>query len=240
MTLVSHEEKYCGEPTRVEECVACVADLGSRIRDPIGVAALRERSAEMLRGAREIIAPSQDAAKRIQRHFPFARPRVRAWEDDTTLLGALAMARLPAATSADGRTKIVIAGAIGYDKGFNVLLACARDAARRELPIEFVVVGHTADDGRLLDTGRAFVTGRYEEAEGAGMVTAQNAAIGFIPSVWPETWCYALSTLWRGGLRVAAFDIGAQAERIKRADAGWLIPIGLPAPRVNDLLLRLK
>lgn len=239
ITLVSHGDKYCGEPARVEDCVACVADLGDRIRDPIGVAALRERSAGVLRGAREIIAPSLDAAKRMQRHFPFARPSVRAWENDSTLLGAVALARLPAATSADGRIRIVVAGAIGYDKGYDVLLACARDAARRDLAVEFIVVGHTVDDARLLDTGRVFVTGRYEEAEGAAMVMARNGTLGFIPSVWPETWCYALSTLWRGGLRVAAFDIGAQAERIRRADAGWLVPIGLPAPRLNDLLSRL-
>ncbi len=239
ITLVSHGERYCGEPARIADCVACVADLGERIREAIGVAALRARSAALLGGARAVIVPSEDAARRIQRHFSLTRPLIRPWEDDEALGESLAMARASQAASAGGRTKIVVAGAIGTDKGFDVLLACARDAARRDLELEFVVVGHTADDGRLLDTGRVFVTGRYEEAEGAGMVMAQNAALGFIPSVWPETWCYALSTLWRGGLRVAAFDIGAQAERIRRADAGTLLPLGLPAPRVNDQLLRL-
>ena len=45
------------------------------------------------------------------------------------------------------------------------LLACARDAAERDLPLEFVVVGHTTDDARLLATGRVFVTGPYEPDE---------------------------------------------------------------------------
>jgi len=239
VTLVSHGEKYCGEPTRIEDCVACVADLGSRIREPIGVMELRERSATLLRGARDIIVPSEDTAKRLRRHFPAMKPTVRAWENDAALLGPMALAGLPAATSAGGRSKIVVAGAIGYDKGYNILLACARDAERRGLAIEFVVVGHTVDDARLLDTGRAFITGRYDEAEGVGLVMAQNAMVGLIPSVWPETWCYALSTLWRAGLRVVAFDIGAQAERIRLANTGALLPLGLPAPRMNDQLLRI-
>lgn len=239
VTLVSYGEKYCGEPTRVEDCMACVADLGSRLEEPIEVAALRARSHSLLRGARAVIAPSEDTARRIRRHFPGTLPVVEAWENEAGLAAALAQARLLPATPAGGRARIVVPGAIGYDKGYDVVLACARDAMRRDLAIEFVVVGYTVDDRRLLDTGHAFVTGRYEEAEGADMVAAQHAAVGFIPSVWPETWCYALSMLWRGGLRAVAFDIGAQAERIRRADAGWVLPIGLPAPRVNDMLLRL-
>ena len=239
VTLVSHGEKYCGEPTRVEDCVACVADLGSRLGEEIEVVALRERSSALLRGARTVFVPSRDAARRVSRHFPGIEPVVGAWEDEASLAAAVALARLPATAQAGSRARIVIPGAIGYDKGYDVVLACARDAMRRDLAIEFVVVGHTVDDRRLLDTGRVFVTGRYEEAEGPAMVVAQRAAIGFIPSVWPETWCYALSMLWRGGLRAVAFDIGAQAERIRLADAGWLLPVGLPASRVNDLLLRL-
>jgi len=38
-----------------------------------------------------------------------------------------------------------------------VLLACARDAARRDLDLEFVVVGHTIDDTRMMATGRVLI-----------------------------------------------------------------------------------
>ena len=239
VTLLSHGDRYCGEPARIEECEACVADLGGRIREEIGVADLRARSAAVLRVAREVIAPSQDAAKRVRRHFPATRPVARAWEDDAALARLVPLVRRTGPPGPGERARIVTPGAIGTDKGYEVLLACARDAARRDLPLEFVVVGHTSGDERLLDSGRAFVTGRYAEAEAADLVRAQGGALGFIPSVWPETWCYALSLAWRAGLRVAAFDIGAQAERIRRANAGTLIPLGLPASRVNDLLVAL-
>jgi len=36
---------------------------------------------------------------------------------------------------------------------------------------------------------------------------------------------------------VAAFDIGALAERIRRTGRGWLMPLGLAAPAINTALL---
>ena len=43
------------------------------------------------------------------------------------------------------------------------MLACARDAAMRNLKLEFCLVGHSMDDARLLATGRVHITGRYED-----------------------------------------------------------------------------
>jgi hypothetical protein len=36
------------------------------------------------------------------------------------------------------------------------------------------------------------------------------------------------------------FDIGAQAERVRAGGRGALLPLGLPAPRINDALLALS
>jgi hypothetical protein len=36
---------------------------------------------------------------------------------------------------------------------------------------------------------------------------------------------------------VAAFDFGAQAERIRRTGRGWLLPPGINSAALNDALL---
>ena len=118
-----------------------------------------------------------------------------------------------------------------------MLLDCARDAAARRLPIEFVVVGHTQDDHALFATGRVFVTGPYREEEAVELVAAQGAQLAFFPSLCPETWCYSLSLAWRAGLDAAAFDLGAVAERIRDAGRGHLLPPGLPAAAINEKLI---
>ena len=231
IALVSTGRRYCGEPD-VAGCEACVADLGSKLLEDIAVPALLARSTEELASARQVIVPSADAAARVRRHFPGTAPIVRSLEDD---------AAPPAAPMASGAIRrVCVVGAIGLEKGYEVLLACARNARARSLPIEFVIVGYTADDKRMLDAGPVFITGEYAEADAAALIQAQAAHLAFLPSVWPETWCFALSRAWEAGLSVAAFDLGAQAERIRRTGRGWLLPLGLSARSVNDALLKLQ
>jgi glycosyltransferase involved in cell wall biosynthesis len=133
---------------------------------------------------------------------------------------------------------VCVVGAIGVHKGYDILLACARDAARRDLDLEFIVVGHTIDDARMLATGRVFVTGRFDPDEAVGLIAAQkNARLGFIASICPETWCLSLGDIWRAGLPAAAFDIGAPAERIRQTGRGILLPLGLSASAINNALI---
>ncbi len=230
VSLVGADRRYCGEPA-VVRCEACVADSGRVIDEAIGVQALRDRSAAFLAAARRVVAPSADAAARMCRHFPPLRPAVVPLEDD----GAVADPPRPRAHS--GLCRVCILGAIGVHKGYDVLLGCARDAAERSLKMEFVVVGHTIDDARLLATGRVFVTGRFAPEEAVNLIRAQDASVALLPSVWPETWSFALTELWRAGLSVAAFDFGAPAERIRRTGRGFLLPLGLPPRRINHALV---
>jgi GT2 family glycosyltransferase/glycosyltransferase involved in cell wall biosynthesis len=231
VALVGRDRRYCGEPA-VATCEACIADLGSISGEQIGVAALRHRSGLLLAAARQVVAPSEDTAARLRRHFPGISVRVVPLDNDQPL------AVVPHATQPRrGGARICVIGAIGVEKGYEILLACARDAADRELPLEFVVVGHTIDDARLMECGRVFVTGEFEPAEAVRLIASQGATLAWLPSVWPETWCFTLSEAWRAGLRVVAFDLGAPAERIRRCGGGVLLPLGLPPPAINAALL---
>lgn len=230
VSLVGMDRRYCGEPAAVQ-CEACVADAGRVIDETIGVQALHDRSAAFLGAARRVVAPSADAATRMRRHFPALRPEIVPLEDD----GAVADPPPPQPRS--GLCRVCTVGAIGVHKGYDVLLACARDAAERGLPLEFVVVGHTIDDARLMATGRVFVTGRFAAEEAVSLIRAQNASVGLLLSVWPETWSFGLTELWRAGLSVTAFDFGAPAERIRRTDRGFLLPLGLSPRGINHALV---
>jgi glycosyltransferase involved in cell wall biosynthesis len=240
VTCIGGTRHYCGEPADVTECDECIADHGVRIGRPEPVAALRARSAVLSQGARRILSPSADAAHRIRRYMPGAgqKLRVQGWEDDAVLSAAVPR-QPPRWAEQAAAVTVCVAGAIGQDKGYDVVLACARDAARRRLNLTFTLVGHTIDDERLIGTGRVFITGPYEEHEAVALVRAQRADIGFLPSVWPETWCYGLSVLWQAGLWTVAFDLGAPAERIAATGAGRTVPLGMPASRLNDLFLGL-
>jgi glycosyltransferase involved in cell wall biosynthesis len=229
--LVGRGDRYCGEPAP-DVCQSCVTELGGYLNEAITVAALLDRSMTILSGAQRIVAPSHDAAARLGRHFPGICPVVVPHEDED------AVAEPPPVPCVDGTVRICIAGAIGLHKGYHVLLDCARDAKQRGLDLTFVVAGTTIDDRRLMDTGRVFVTGPYQPDEAVALIRAQNAALALLPSIWPETWCLGLTELWRAGLRVAAFDIGAPAERIRRTGRGFVLPLHLAPAAINDTLLK--
>ncbi len=232
IALIGPERRYCGEP-QLPVCVACVADAGSELEEDVTPAALVRRSDFELRGARQVIAASADVALRVRRHFPELPISVVPWEDDA-IVGAPIGRRF-------GRPRtVVVIGAIGTAKGYEVLLAVARDAASRELAIRFVLIGYSRDDRRLLDTGRVFVTGQYDERELPGLIARERGDFAFLPSVWPETWCFTLSEAWWAGLDVAAFDLGTQAARIRATGRGWLLPLGLSPPAINNALLALN
>ena len=228
ITLVAGRS-YCGEPP-VAACAACVDRHGSHLEEPITPAALVDRSAILLASASRVVVPSADTATRIRRHFPALRPVIEPLEDD---------AALPAPPQTpDAIRHVCIVGAIGLEKGYEVLLGCVRDAAARRLKLRFTVVGFTSDDARLLAAGPVFVTGRFAAGEAEALIRQQGADLAFIPSIWPETWCFALSDAWRAGLRAIVFDLGAPAERVRRTGWGHLLPLGLPPAGINDWLLR--
>ena len=230
ISLVGGGGRYCGEPD-ARGCEACVADNGRLTNEIIGIQGLRERSAQFLARARHVVVPSRDAAARMRRQFPDIDVVVRSHDID---------AAIPVPTPPGirgGVCRVCVAGAIGQHKGYDILLACARDAAARALRLEFVVVGDTIDDDRLFATGCVFVTGTYKAADAVSLIRAQGASLGFLPSIWPETWALTLTELWRAGLFVAAFDFGAPAERIRETGHGFVLPLGLSPAAINNALL---
>jgi len=228
LTLSGDDGRYCGEP-ELAGCEACVAQRGSRLETGQSVAQLRRQSSGILRRAVRVIVPGADIAARVRRHFPRVRTTIVPPEADAGFV--------PAPAPGGNPRRVVVIGAIGAEKGFHVLRAAGQDAAARRLDLEFVLVGHSVDDVALMETGKIFVTGLYHRAEAVALIRAQHASLALLPSIVPETWCYALSEAWEAGLRVAAFDLGEQAGRIRRTGRGILFPLGLPATALNDALL---
>jgi GT2 family glycosyltransferase/glycosyltransferase involved in cell wall biosynthesis len=229
ITLTGADHRYCGEPS-IGECRDCIAANGANLDEDLSPDTLIARSQRLMDAARAVVAPSQDAARRIGTRFgvPVA---IGEWEAPREF-------DLHPVAQAAGRTRpvrVCVVGAIGPEKGYHTLLRCARLAAEESLPVEFVVVGHTCDDRRLLDTGTVRITGRYDEAEAVALIAAQKADLAWLPSRWPETWSYVLTRVWQAGLLAVVHDIGAPAERVRAAGGGLVVPLHAPPDRLVAL-----
>jgi glycosyltransferase involved in cell wall biosynthesis len=64
----------------------------------------------------------------------------------------------------------------------------------------------------------------------------------WLPSIWPETFSYTLSIGLEAGVPIAAFDIGAIADRLKALELDqYLMPLSLvnePKAVIQKLLTR--
>ena len=231
INLIGGTRRYCGEPD-LADCEACIADTGPKNEEDTAPGRLRERSETEMKRASDVIVSSEDVAARMKRHFPSVRTRIVEWEDDSVLPPPN-----PSPVAADGIRRVCILGAIGIEKGYDILLACARDAVKRKLKLRFHLVGHSYDDTRLLATGGIHITGEYREHEAAALIREQQAQLAWLPSLWPETWCYTLTQAWQAGLNMLVFDIGTPADRVRRTGRGWVVPLGLTPERLNDRML---
>jgi hypothetical protein len=69
------------------------------------------------------------------------------------------------------------------------------------------------------------VHGYYRSGELTSLLQKHGIGLVIVPSIWPETHCLVISEAWMAGAAVAAFDLGAQAERIRAHGGGWLAPL---------------
>jgi GT2 family glycosyltransferase len=229
---------YCGEPSEIA-CGLCLAELGSDF-GVTDIRAWRAMHRRALFAATRVIVPNEDAAERLRRYFPEVTFEISPHED---IDPAQIPVRLPELAPHE-KLRIVVIGAIGKIKGFEVLLACARNARQRRLPLEFVLMGYSMND-RLLKEAGVSITGRYLEENAGDTLAALSPHVVWLPSVWPETYSYTLSIALQCGLPVLAFDIGAISKRIREchpATGHRLFPLEMARQpdRLNDSFADLR
>jgi FkbM family methyltransferase len=235
VNFVDHNGIYCGEPADEEVCNRCIIRNGSRF-GVVAIGPYRRRNGRMLARMRRVFVPNVDVQTRLKHYFPSLETTVIPHPEP------LLPRQTAPALAPDEPLKVVVLGAIGVHKGFDVLLRCVEDAKSRALPLEFVVVGYTCDDPKLAAEG-VHITGAYQSPEEAhALLQAVGAHVSFFPAVWPETYAYTLNVSDAAGLHAVAFELGAIAQRLRAKGAGTLLPVDfLRDPEVtNDALLALR
>ena len=209
VNLADEHGRYCGEPDEAA-CNHCLAVRGSdfHVRD---IRAWRDLHHAALGSADAVLVPDEDVRLRLQRYYPDVAISVSPHEE----IRPARLSTYGAGKNEGGVSRIVVIGAIGKLKGYDVLLACARDAKARDLPLEFVLMGYSMND-RLLAEAGIRITGKYQEHEAVGSLVALEPDLIWLPSLWPETYSYTLSIALHAGRPIAAFDIGAIASRLRQ------------------------
>jgi len=235
INLIDEDGIYCGEP----DSVSCNTCLGRRGND-FGARSIenwRANNQQLLLAATAINVPNPDCSIRLSRYFPGLDFTVNPHERDMTIPQTIWTP-----PKSGEKIRIIILGALGKMKGFEPLLQCAKHAKRKHLPLEFILMGYSMND-RLLEEQGVKITGQYEDSTAKQTLEQLNPDIVWLPSLWPETYSFTLSIALSLGCKIAAFDIGAIAERLRALNRGqYLLPLSLAnqAQQLNNYFLNAR
>jgi glycosyltransferase involved in cell wall biosynthesis len=218
--LADAQGRYCGEPD-VAGCTACLAQRPSQWG--LGIEAWRDVFAAFLAEAERVIAPSQDVATRIRRHFPALA--VSVWPHPETVLVPPAIVR------------VVTLGNLSREKGQAVVAACAEDARLRGLPLAFRVLGATSEPIAQWPSAPLSLHGTYAEHDLASLLAGEHADVLFFPVQVPETYSYTLSVALASRTPIVASALGAFIERTAGRPFVRLLPHDAPPAAWNAALL---
>jgi hypothetical protein len=218
---------FCARPHLIEEpsgtfcfyshdfdrCHRCLSQTW-----PVPQNAQRDRRAlarEILAAATRVIFPSQFLLDQHREIFSLPdlagvviEPGVRAFDREVR--------------TNDPLRAIAYAGSAKRHKGAHMLA---------ELALKTGAALHVfggGDEDLIRDLRRltnVTVHGYYRAGELPSLLQKHGVGMVIVPSIWPEAHCLVISEAWMAGAAVAAFDLGAQAERIRAHGGGWLAPL---------------
>lgn len=131
-----------------------------------------------------------------------------------------------------------ILGNIGLQKGLALTADLARLAAADRAGPRFVVIGNT--DPAFSLPAALTVHGNYRLADLPALVALYGIRAWLIPSIWPETFSYTTHEALATGLPVFCLDLGAQAEAVRRAANGIVLPTAAAGHPAGEVLAALR
>ncbi len=211
--MVPPGSTFCNAPTETAVCERCLA------ADPVwrgSLAEWRRESRSLLAAASFVTAPTRFTRDVIARYAPDMRCFIvpHRYAPDWPALDR------PAPDG--GPASVAVVGALGREKGGELIESIAVRARERLLPLRFVVLGDTHRHGgpQSLHDDYLFINGSYRCEELPDLLARYRARLAVFPTIWPETFCLTLSEVLRCGVPVCVPGFGALAERVRALGGG--------------------
>lgn len=239
--LIHADGHFCGIPD-LATCRDCLP------RNPHGFTSLypgdvgqwRQAWGPLLQQADELIAFSQSTADLLSKAY-------ETWPDGTNWLAGRSIVVRPHQVDYLRSTRIQIrqtkklmigiVGQIGFHKGAEVVRALAEEIQRNNAEDRICVIGslETSVNPKIVKQ-----SGPYNHERLAALIEESGANVMLFPSIWPETFSYVTQEIIELDLPLACFDMGAQAERVKKYSKGLILKSDDPGSILNDLRDLLK
>ena len=204
---------FCFYSQDLDRCHRCLSQTW-----PVPQNAQRDRRAlarQILASATRVIFPSQFLLD--QHREIFSMPELAG-----VVIEPAVFARTDSRRDARAPRAIAYAGSAKRHKGAHMLADLAQ---RTDAPLHIFGGGDEELLRELRRLPNVTVHGYYRNGELPSLLQRHGIGLVIVPSIWPEAYCLVISEAWKAGAAVAAFDLGAQAERIRTHGGGWIAPL---------------
>lgn len=121
-----------------------------------------------------------------------------------------------------GKLRLGVIGSLFTTKGEEIIRQLIDSPRFQQLPVQLSVFGLSPlfPSGYKSEDGKISFLGGYSHGELPDLLTMHGINAVLIPSICPETFSYTTSEALLLGFPVLCFNLGAQADRVRKYDAG--------------------
>eukprot|EP00236_Picocystis_salinarum_P000288 CAMPEP_0183823730 /NCGR_PEP_ID=MMETSP0807_2-20130328/211_1 /TAXON_ID=88271 /ORGANISM="Picocystis salinarum, Strain CCMP1897" /LENGTH=611 /DNA_ID=CAMNT_0026068637 /DNA_START=4646 /DNA_END=6478 /DNA_ORIENTATION=+ len=226
-TLLNSDNRYVGvpRPQLTQDSVHRYINADGSV---VELGQWQEEWGQVMHAAKEVEVFSNSSREIILQAYPLAEGKIRVKPHQ--LLHSPIQLETPICSGLKG---IGVLGDIGVVKGSQVLHALSRILNQEQIEFRVVVLGMLSHPKLL--KAPSLVHGGYKWRDVAKLVEKYCIHNFLVPSVGPETFCYAAHEALGTGFPVWGFNLGAQSEALARASNGFLISISMANSTPDDI-----
>jgi len=220
-TLINDKGTFCDIPIDLNICKNCLKTSTQDFtyfvdQNSTDIVTWRSRWSDLLNVSEEIVCFSESSKTLLLKAYSeLDEKKVKVNPHKVDYLPR----KLIKVNFSDG-LHIGIVGKISMIKGAAIIKQIAENINKYNLPVKMTIIGEY--EGEKLPSF-VKITGKYEIRKLPDVITQCGANVFFFPSIWPETFSFVAEELMQLGLPLAAFNIGAPAERLMKYDQGKII-----------------
>lgn len=211
--LMNDEDRHCFKP-KEDDCRKCFENNSNKFyNNCASIDEWRKMWQSFLKKCDEIILFSENT----KTYFEY-------WYEDVNIsvLPHQVNYIRPVRDYSKSEDKIIITviGNLMKTKGSDIIYEMSELIKKENINAEIVVIGPDLDNCK---DKSIIIHGKYSREELPDLIEKYKSDVIFIASIWPETFSYTTEEAIKMNMPVAAFNIGAPAERLAKYDKGIII-----------------
>lgn len=227
-TLFDFQDKFCGVPDDPEICANCLEKIRhmdipmSQHTNVKRIEPWRNIAGEYLAAAKRVICFSDVSLQIVKKAYPRLS---NVTVNEHSIPEQHLFSWKQRSYDVTKRLTIAVIGGMNVAKGSKFLDKLINSQKFKMLPARIVLFGeiNPLPNYKSGDDSNFILHGSYNRQDLGKLLESYDVSMVMIPSQWPETFCYTASEALLLGYPVLCFDVGAQADRIKRNNCGWVV-----------------